>query len=80
MSEATDATLVEIPRFKKRALNLGIVHSGGPRQSLAWYALWFFWLANSLLSVVSRFASPPRTQLTCQFFDVNVLYMITLYA
>lgn len=57
LSTGTDATLVEIPRFKKRALNLGIVRKGNDvRQRAAWCALWFFWVATSFLGLVSKFS------------------------
>lgn len=51
-----DPTLVEIPRFKKRSLHLGIVEKRGPWR-LAWSALWTWWLCHALLSLVS-----PRLQ------------------
>ncbi|WWC85815.1 uncharacterized protein L201_000682 [Kwoniella dendrophila CBS 6074] len=53
--------LVEIPRFKKKELNLGIVRTRGWSQRIAWLSLVFMWLLNSLLSV---------------FFDVNVMYTL----
>ncbi|KAI9635735.1 uncharacterized protein MKK02DRAFT_44435 [Dioszegia hungarica] len=52
--------LVEIPRFKKRELNLGIA-GGGLGQRASWGMLWMGWLIWGLLSL---------------FFDVNVLYML----
>nr|XP_019048733.1 hypothetical protein I302_02507 [Kwoniella bestiolae CBS 10118]OCF27663.1 hypothetical protein I302_02507 [Kwoniella bestiolae CBS 10118] len=53
--------LVEIPRFKKKELNLGIVRRRGWGQRLAWLGLWAAWLINGLLSL---------------FFDVNVIYIL----
>ncbi|OCF59651.1 hypothetical protein L486_02323 [Kwoniella mangroviensis CBS 10435] len=53
--------LVEIPRFKKKELNLGIVRRRGWGQRLAWLGLWIIWLVNGLLSL---------------FFDVNVIYIL----
>ncbi|WVQ62642.1 uncharacterized protein L199_000789 [Kwoniella botswanensis] len=53
--------LVEIPRFKKKELNLGIVRRRGWGQRSAWLALWMVWLINGLLSL---------------FFDVNVIYIL----
>lgn len=50
MGEEED--MIEIPRFKKRQLNLGIV-AGGAGQRAAWYALWAAWLAWGLFSLVS---------------------------
>lgn len=47
------AELVEIPRFKKRSLNLGILRHSGPWQRMAWIGLWLFWLLNGLSSLVS---------------------------
>jgi hypothetical protein len=45
---------VEIPRFKKRELNLNIVRTRGVWQKLAWIGLWIVWLFNALLGMVSR--------------------------
>jgi len=45
--------LVEIPRFKKRELNLSMVHGAGLWRT-AWAALWSWWVVNGLLSTVSR--------------------------
>ncbi|WWC66833.1 uncharacterized protein I206_100740 [Kwoniella pini CBS 10737] len=53
--------LVEIPRFKKKELNLGIIRRRGLRQRVAWLCLWVAWLGNGLLSL---------------FFDVNVIYIL----
>ncbi|OCF44116.1 hypothetical protein I317_02070 [Kwoniella heveanensis CBS 569] len=53
--------LIEIPRFKKKELNLGIVRTRGPRQKAAWIGLWAIWVFNGLLSL---------------FFDVNVIYIL----
>ncbi|RSH81460.1 hypothetical protein EHS25_006817 [Saitozyma podzolica] len=52
---------VEIPRFKKRELNLNIVRTGGVWQRLAWIGLWIVWPFNALLGM---------------FFDVNVIYTL----
>jgi hypothetical protein len=45
------SSVVEIPRFRKRELNLGIVR--GAAQGAAWFLLWAGWLANGLLTAVS---------------------------
>jgi len=44
--------LVEIPRFKQRELNLGIVQGPGPWRA-AWIALWICWLTTGGLKIVS---------------------------
>jgi hypothetical protein len=44
---------VEIPRFKKRELNLNIVRTRGVWQRLAWIGLWIVWPFNALLGMVS---------------------------
>lgn len=44
---------MEIPRFKKRELNLNIVRTRGVWQRLAWIGLWIVWLINALLGMVS---------------------------
>ncbi|BEI97353.1 hypothetical protein CcaverHIS631_0209420 [Cutaneotrichosporon cavernicola] len=41
------SSVVEIPRFRKRELNLGIVR--GAAQSVAWFLLWVTWVGNGLL-------------------------------
>ncbi|WVQ93671.1 hypothetical protein IAU59_000747 [Kwoniella sp. CBS 9459] len=53
--------LIEIPRFKTKELNLGIVRTRGPRQKAAWLCLWAIWVVNGMLSL---------------FFDVNVIYIL----
>ncbi|WVO16733.1 hypothetical protein L204_104417 [Cryptococcus depauperatus] len=53
--------MIEIPRFKKRELNLGLVRKHYFWQRIAWLTLGTLWLANGLLSL---------------FFDVNVLYIL----
>ncbi|WRT63850.1 uncharacterized protein IL334_000775 [Kwoniella shivajii] len=53
--------LVEIPRFKKKELNLGIVTRRGFGQRIAWLMLWTAWMMNGILSL---------------FFDVNVIYIL----
>nr|XP_018266674.1 uncharacterized protein I303_00649 [Kwoniella dejecticola CBS 10117]OBR88832.1 hypothetical protein I303_00649 [Kwoniella dejecticola CBS 10117] len=53
--------LVEIPRFKKKELNLGIVRRRGLGQRITWLGLWAAWLMNGLLSL---------------FFDLNVMYIL----
>lgn len=46
--------LVEIPRFKKRELNLEMVAAGrGWSQRLAWAGLWGFWVMGGLGGLVS---------------------------
>ena len=46
-----ESGLVEIPRFKKRELNLAIVRGSGPWR-LAWYAIWTWWLLNAMAALV----------------------------
>jgi hypothetical protein len=70
--------LVEIPRFKKRELNLGIA-GGGLGQRVGWVMLWLGWLIWGLLSLVRIRAVPRCIELMYQFFDVNVLYMLVQY-
>ncbi|KAK4686830.1 hypothetical protein P7C73_g3296, partial [Tremellales sp. Uapishka_1] len=53
--------MIEIPRFKKRELNLNIVRRRGLMERLSWIALWLFWVTNGLLSL---------------YFDVDVIYML----
>lgn len=43
---------VEIPRFKRKELNLGIVRRPGPVRRIAWLVLWGVCLGNGLLSLV----------------------------
>lgn len=50
---AKDDGLVEIPRFKKRELNLGII-AGSRWQRIAWVCLWAGWILWGLLSLVSH--------------------------
>jgi hypothetical protein len=45
---------VEIPRFKKRGLNLEMVQGRMFTDRLAWVVLWLFWLGNALLGLVSE--------------------------
>ncbi|WWD22502.1 hypothetical protein CI109_106995 [Kwoniella shandongensis] len=61
MLSQPDVELIEIPRFKKRQLNLGIVRRQGRGQRIAWVGLWGGWLLNGLLSL---------------FFDVNVVVIL----
>ncbi|GMK59937.1 hypothetical protein CspeluHIS016_0901540 [Cutaneotrichosporon spelunceum] len=42
------SSVVEIPRFRKHELNLGIVR--GRAQSAAWFCLWATWIGNGLLT------------------------------
>jgi len=42
--------MVEIPRFKKRELHLGIIRKRSYRA--AWIALWVTWVSNGLLGLV----------------------------
>jgi hypothetical protein len=44
---------IEIPRFKKRELNLNIVRTRGGWQRLSWLGLWGLWLFNGFLGMVS---------------------------
>lgn len=45
---------MEIPRFKKRGLNLEMVQGRMFTDRLAWVVLWLFWLGNALLGLVSE--------------------------
>ncbi|WVQ80870.1 hypothetical protein IAT38_002977 [Cryptococcus sp. DSM 104549] len=56
-----DVEMVEIPRFKKRDLNLGMVRKSAVGQRVVWLVLGGLWLINGLLSL---------------FFDVNVIYTL----
>jgi len=58
MSFHTDTTgqYIEIPRFKKRELNLSIVRHRGIWDYLLWTTLWVGCAAHSLLSLVSCLA------------------------
>ena len=47
-----ETDIVEIPRFKRRDLNLGFVKHGS-HQRLAWLLLITLWILNALLSLVS---------------------------
>lgn len=54
--QTDDTGIVEIPRFKKRELNLGIVRGHGRhgrRQVATWMGLWAFCVGNALLAAVS---------------------------
>ena len=51
MPGGEESGLVEIPRFKKRELNLAIVRGSGPWR-LAWYAIWTWWLLNAMAALV----------------------------
>lgn len=48
-----DVEMIEIPRFKKRELNLGLVRKHPTKQRVAWLALGGLWVVNGLLSLVS---------------------------
>ncbi|KAL7418711.1 hypothetical protein Q5752_006394 [Cryptotrichosporon argae] len=52
--------VVEIPRFRKRELNLGMVRGAGGGERATWICLWILWVGNALASL---------------FFDVNVIFM-----
>lgn len=69
--------LVEIPRFKKRDLNLGIVRKRGrwDWERLAWLTLWVIWLGGALVGLV-RVVPHLRLITVVQFFDANVLYIL----
>lgn len=45
--------MIEIPRFKKRELNLGLVRKHRGKQRAIWLALGGLWVVNGLLSLVS---------------------------
>lgn len=85
-----DVEMIEIPRFKKRELNLGIVRKHPGKQRAAWLALGGLWVVNGLLSLVS--VNPGVLSPFCarrsvkmakvdviiypQFFDMNVIYIL----
>lgn len=50
--------LIEIPRFKKRGLHLGMVAQDGPVQRVLWFILWLLWGMNGLLSLASSPEEP----------------------
>lgn len=45
--------MIEIPRFKKRELNLGLVRKHRGNQRAIWLVLGGLWVVNGLLSLVS---------------------------
>ena len=55
--------MVEIPRFKLRELNLGIVSRRGLGMKLAWFGLWAFCTCNALLGLVSDLSFQARDSL-----------------
>ncbi|WVQ76193.1 hypothetical protein IAR50_005855 [Cryptococcus sp. DSM 104548] len=61
LPEDGDVEMVEIPRFKKKELNLGLVRKRAVMQRMVWLGLGGLWFINGLLSL---------------FFDVNVMYML----
>lgn len=85
-----DVEMIEIPRFKKRELNLGLVRKHPAKQRVAWLALGGLWVVNGLLSLVSVNAGVlfAGSRSWCvkmekadviiypQFFDVNVIYIL----
>ena len=50
--------MVEIPRFKRKELNLGLVRRRGPWQRIGWIMLWLTWLVNGLAGLVSLLMIP----------------------
>jgi hypothetical protein len=46
--------MVEIPRFRRKELNLALVKRRGPGQRIAWAMLWVVWLVNGLAGLVSQ--------------------------
>lgn len=86
-----DVEMIEIPRFKKRELNLGLVRKHRGKQRTIWLALGSLWVVNGLLSLVSVNSgvfSPFCARVLMfkmeiadiiiypQFFDVNVIYIL----
>lgn len=63
-SISTDATgrNAEVPRFKRRNLNLGIVRHGGMLDPLAWGMLWTLYVGHGLLGVVSSHKALPANR------------------
>jgi hypothetical protein len=69
--------MVEIPRFRRKELNLALVKKRGPGQRFAWAMLWIMWLVNGLAGLVSQLMSVDcEAQADGQFFDVNIVYML----
>lgn len=50
--------MVELPRFKRKELNLGLVRRRGPWQRIGWIMLWLTWLVNGLAGLVSLLMIP----------------------
>lgn len=69
---------MEIPRFKRKELNLQLVKRRGPGQRIAWIGLWAVWLINGLGGLVSLRLLDGHVYwaYTAQFFDVNLMYML----
>ncbi|KIR63589.1 hypothetical protein I314_02993, partial [Cryptococcus bacillisporus CA1873] len=67
-----DVEMIEIPRFKKRELNLGLVRKHPGEQRAIWLALGGLWVANGLLSLMEI----ADIIIYPQFFDVNVIYIL----
>ncbi|KIR54980.1 hypothetical protein I315_02216 [Cryptococcus gattii Ru294] len=67
-----DVEMIEIPRFKKRELNLGLVRKHRGNQRAIWLALGGLWVVNGLLSLMEI----ADIIIYPQFFDVNVIYIL----
>ncbi|KAE8543216.1 hypothetical protein D1P53_000704 [Cryptococcus gattii VGV] len=67
-----DVEMIEIPRFKKRELNLGLVRKHRGKQRALWLALGGLWVVNGLLSLMEI----ADIIIYPQFFDVNVIYIL----
>lgn len=71
--------MVEIPRFRRKELNLALVRKRGLGQRVAWVLLWVSWVVNGLAGLVRQLRDS-CSRADAQFFDVNVIYMLIQYA
>lgn len=46
--------MIEIPRFRRKELNLTLVRKRGFGQRIAWVLLWIMWIVNGLAGLVSQ--------------------------
>jgi hypothetical protein len=68
-TEVGEMEMIEIPRFKKKELNFGIVRRGGIGKRIAWVGLVGAWIGNALLGMVSPLY---RTPTSYQAVDRNL--------
>jgi hypothetical protein len=50
--------MVEIPRFRRKELNLALVRKRGLGQRVAWVLLWVSWVVNGLAGLVRQLTEP----------------------